>query len=209
MGVAPNEGGRRRYRQGARAATSAATRRRIVEATLALHQELGPSSTTFAEIARRAGVPRMTVYRHFPDEESLFEACSGAYAVEHPPPDIGAAFAEPDPVVRLRAVMATLFRYYRATEPMTTQLLRSAETHAATRERMRPYRELVDMATEALASALVTDTTRRHVVEAAIRHALAFSTWRSLAADGHLTDAEATDLLAGMVEAALGLRGRA
>ena len=208
MGVAPNEGSRRRYRQGQRAATSAATRQRVVEATLALHQELGPASTTVSAIARRAGVPRMTVYRHFPDEESLFAACSGAYAVEHPPPDIGAALSEPDPIDRLRAVMATLFAYYRATEPMTAQLLRSAETHAPTRERMRPYRDLIEMVTGFLAPALAADQAHQHVVAAAVRHALAFATWQSLASDGRLTDEEVGDLLVGLVEAAMGLSAR-
>jgi AcrR family transcriptional regulator len=208
MGVAQNERSRRRYRQGLRAAASAATRRRIVEATLALHEELGPESTTWSAIARRAGVPRMTVYRHFPDEETLFAACSGAYAVEHPPPDIGAAFAEINPIERLRAVMATLFVYYRATEPMTAQLLRSAETHAPTRERMRPYRDLIEMVTVFLVPALVADPARQHVVAATVRHTLAFATWQSLAIDGRLSDEEVTDLLVGLVEAAMSLTGR-
>lgn len=203
MEVAPNKGGRRRYRQRLRAASSAATRQRIVEATLALHQELGPATTTVAAIARRAGVPRMTVYRHFPDEESLFDACSGTYAIEHPPPDIGPALGERDPIARLRAVLRTLFAYYRATEPMTAQLLRSAETHAPTRERMRPYRNLIEMVTRALAPALMASPERQHVVAAAVRHALAFATWQSLASDTRLSDEEVTDLLVGLVETAM------
>lgn len=204
MGVAPTESGRRRYRQRLRAASSAATRQRIVEATLALHQELGPALTTVAAIARRAGVPRMTVYRHFPDEESLLDACSGAYAVDHPPPDIGAALAEPDPIRRLRAVLLTLFGYYRATEPMTAQLLRSAETHARTRERMRAYSDMVEMTAKMLAPALVADQSREHIVAAAVRHALSFTTWQSLASEGGLTDDEASDVLVELVRVAGG-----
>lgn len=208
MGVAPNDGSRRRYRQGRRALASAATRQRIVEATLALHEELGPANTSVSRIAKRAGVPRMTVYRHFPDEAALFDACSSTYAVAHPPPDVGAALAEREPMARLRAVMATVMAYYRATAPMTAQLLRSAETHAPTRERLRPYRELLDMVASSLAPSLATRA-REHVVTAAIRHALAFATWQSLAVDGHLTDEETCDLLIGLVEAATGRDDRA
>lgn len=203
MGVPGNEVGRRRYRQQVRAASSAATRQRIVDATLALHQELGPAMTTVAAIARRAGVPRMTVYRHFPDEGSLFDACSGTYAIEHPPPDFGAALSERDPIERLRAVLATLHAYYRATEPMTAQLLRSAETHAPTRERMRAYRELIEMTSAMLTQSLVADAQRRHVIAAAVRHALSFATWQSLASDGGLTDAQVSELLVGLIRAAV------
>ncbi|MBA2357350.1 MAG: TetR family transcriptional regulator, partial [Actinobacteria bacterium] len=33
--------------------------------TAALHEEVGPARTTIAEIARRAGVQRLTVYKNF------------------------------------------------------------------------------------------------------------------------------------------------
>ena len=48
----------RKYELKARAEKQAATRRRIVEATSALHEEVAPARTTVAEIARRAGVQR-------------------------------------------------------------------------------------------------------------------------------------------------------
>ena len=158
--------------------------------------------TTVAAIAQRAGVPRMTVYRHFPDEESLLSACSGRYAVEHPPPDLAPALAERDPIDRLRAVLATLFAYYRATEPMTAQLLRSADIHAPTRERLAPYRELIDMLSGMLTASLVAGPTRQRVVRAAVRHALLFPTWQSLARDGALTDEEVSAVLIGLIIAA-------
>ncbi|MBS2966361.1 TetR family transcriptional regulator [Actinocrinis puniceicyclus] len=37
----------------------------------------GPAATSIAAIAERAGVTRLTVYRHFPHETTLFQACSG------------------------------------------------------------------------------------------------------------------------------------
>src|SRR5438132_12455828 len=77
----------RKYALKARAEKQAETRRRIVEATAALHTEVGPAQTTVAEIARRAGVQRLTVYNNFPDEKALFDACGAYWLAENPPPD--------------------------------------------------------------------------------------------------------------------------
>jgi AcrR family transcriptional regulator len=77
----------RRYELKERAVAQAETRRRIVDATVALHREVGPARTTVAEIARRAGVGRVTVYNHFPDDVALLGACSAQWVSEHPPPD--------------------------------------------------------------------------------------------------------------------------
>src|SRR6476620_7794449 len=67
----------RRYELKRRAERQDETRQRIVDATIELHQTIGAAQTTVSEIAKRAGVGRVTVYRHFPDEETLFNACSG------------------------------------------------------------------------------------------------------------------------------------
>jgi AcrR family transcriptional regulator len=61
----------------------------ITEATVELHGTVGPARTTVAEIARKAGVQRLTVYTHFPDLTSLFAACTTHWFGEHPPPDGG------------------------------------------------------------------------------------------------------------------------
>ena len=68
---------RRKYTKRRRAESEQETRRRITEAAVSLHGSVGPARTTISAIAERAGVQRATVYRHFPDEESLFAACSG------------------------------------------------------------------------------------------------------------------------------------
>ena len=51
---------KRPYELRARAERQAETRRRIVDATVALHEEIEPPRTTVAEIARRAGAARQT-----------------------------------------------------------------------------------------------------------------------------------------------------
>src|SRR6478735_12250408 len=81
---------KRSYRLGKRADKQDETRRRIVEATVALHGTIGPARTTVSQIAERAGVQRHTFYAHFPDERSLFEACSGMALERDPLPDAAA-----------------------------------------------------------------------------------------------------------------------
>src|SRR5215471_19726118 len=66
----------RPYRMRRRAEQVDQTRQRIVAATVQLHGTLGPAATTIAAIAEAAGVTRLTVYRHFPDDAALFGACS-------------------------------------------------------------------------------------------------------------------------------------
>src|SRR5665809_62444 len=107
---------KRRYELKARAARQADTRERIVKATVDLHNEVGPARTTVAEIARRAGVQRLTVYNHFPEEGELFAACQAHFFATHPPPDLGGALALSDAGERLRAVLGAMYAWYRRTE---------------------------------------------------------------------------------------------
>src|SRR5260370_26579786 len=103
----------RKYELKARAEKQAETRLRIVEATSALHEEVGPARTTVAEIARRAGVQRLTVYNNFPNETELFAACGEHSMAKNPPPDPSAALAVDDPARRLHAVLGPLYVWYR------------------------------------------------------------------------------------------------
>src|SRR5256885_16836927 len=93
----------RTYELKARAEKQAETRRRIVEATAALHTEVGPARTTVAEIARRAGVQRLTVYNNFPEERELFEACGAYWLAGNPPPGPTPPLGEKKRAQRLRA----------------------------------------------------------------------------------------------------------
>ena len=56
----------RHYTQSKRGEAAESTRRRIVEATIALHGEQGIAATTMKQIAARAGVSVGSVYHHFP-----------------------------------------------------------------------------------------------------------------------------------------------
>jgi AcrR family transcriptional regulator len=68
-------------------------RERIMQATMKLHDEKGPASTTFADIAERAGVGQATVYRHFPTIGELVRNCGAHVWHEMQPPVPEAAAA--------------------------------------------------------------------------------------------------------------------
>ena len=101
---------KRKYELKARAEAQEATRARIAAAAASLHEEVGVGKTTVADIARRAGVQRLTVYNHFPDLNALLPACTAHYLAEHPRPALEPAFALADPAERLRAVLTPALR---------------------------------------------------------------------------------------------------
>src|SRR4051794_34061775 len=117
---------KRAYELKKRAERQDETRRRITEATVALHQEVGPAKTTVAEIARRAGVQRLTVYNHFPEDIELLGACQAHWLSLHPPPDPAGLASIADGPARLRAALAGLYAWFRATETMTAHVERDA-----------------------------------------------------------------------------------
>ena len=188
----------RPYRQRARAEAQAFTGRRIAEAAVELHGSIGPRRTTISAIADRAGVERATVYRHFPDERALFAACSRRFLEDHPPPDLSGPMAVADPAMRLEAVLLALYGYYRDVEPMLDALLRDAPAVPLLAEYLDPYVTLLRDLADSLAAAQ-PDAPDPRLLRAAIGHALAFSTWRSLALDQGLTDGEAAMMMAALV----------
>jgi AcrR family transcriptional regulator len=173
------------------------TRQRIVEATVSLHREVGPAATSISAIAERAGVQRLTVYRHFPDEGSLFDACSAHWNAAYPAPDPARWAGLPSPGDRLRVALEALYAYYAADEPMLVRVLRDSETLPALAERVEPLRRYLRSVADDLAQGWRTPN--RRLLRAAIRHAVAFDTWRSLAAQG-LRPREGAGLMAAMVE---------
>ena len=173
------------------------TRQRIVEATVELHGTVGPAATTIAAIADRAGVTRLTVYRHFPDEAALFGACSEHWISRQQLPDPAAWSGIGDPAARLRAGLADLYRFFRAGAGMLTHIYRDIaaqpEGHRqALRERDTFFRDVLS----APFGGADEEHRRRR---AAVGHAISFWTWRSLCLDQGLTDAEAVDAMTGMV----------
>jgi len=124
----------RSYTLKRRAAQQAETRRKIVEAAVDLHSSVGPALTTISMVAERAGVQRHTLYAHFPDERSLFLACSGLALERDPLPDAEAWRVIKDRRERLRVGLRALYDWYERNVNMAACVLRDAEHHALTQE---------------------------------------------------------------------------
>jgi AcrR family transcriptional regulator len=193
------ERGRRRYEQRERARRREETRRRITEAALDLHRQVGPARTSHAEVARRAGVGRMTVYNHFPTETDLIAACSGHWAAQHPLPDIAAWRAIDDPDARLVRALRELYGWYRDGRGMMEAVVRDAPLVPALQQVLAAgWFPVVDAMVDALMAGRRLRGRRAARARAGLRLALEPEAWRVLT-DAGLTDDEAAEVAAGMV----------
>ena len=181
----------------------AATRRRIVEATVALHQEVGPAATSISAIAERAGVLRLAVYRHFPDETAVIDAGSSHWSTSHPLPDAGAWAGISDPEARLRAALTAIYGYFRSGAPMLEQVLRDEPDLPALVTIMQPYHGYLSETRRHTLRRLGRG--RRATPPAGRRHrpCAAFQSWASLRDQG-LANHEAVELAATLVSALAG-----
>jgi len=195
----------RKYELRARAESQEQTRQRIAKAASELHGEVGPAETTVAEIARRAGVSRLTVYKHFPDNAALYPACAAHHLSEHPLPDFEAALSPDDPVERTVSLLLTVYRdWYRDQREMWGNLHRDRRLDLALDEFMR---DNSDTALTGLADALTAgfelsagDAKRLRPL---VRLALDFWTWERLVRDG-LDDEQAAKLMTDAIASAAG-----
>ena len=192
----------RSYRMQRRAESQQQTRRRITESAVALHGSIGPSRTSISAVAAHAGVRRSTVYRHFPDEAALFDACSAYWAAANPLPqlDIWSAIENPDE--RLGIALAELYTFYRQTECMLDNLFRDETTTPLVREGFADFRGYIDAARDTLMTGRGLRGAARRRTQAALGHAIAFSTWKSLVHEQRLDDADAAALVRALVAAA-------
>jgi AcrR family transcriptional regulator len=193
---------KRPYRMTRRAELEEQTRRRITESTVALHGEVGPARTSISAIAERAGVRRSTVYRHFPDEEALFAACSSHWAAANPPPDPQAWRAIKDPAERTETALRELYAYYGRTEEMFINLLRDEPLVPILHHLLGGFRGYLRATQDILMAGRGRRGRAARRTRAAIGHALAFPTWRSLAREQGLNDDEAATLMCTLVERA-------
>lgn len=191
---------RRRYTVTRRAENVNETRRRITEAAVALHGTLGPARTTISAVAERAGVQRLTVYRHFPDEESLFLACSSHWIAANPPPDPGAWRSIAHPRARLRTALAGLYAYYARTSEMWERTYRDLPLVEALRGPMSKWRGYLDGARDVLLDGWSTRDGQTRRLKTAIAHAVDFTAWASLARHGAASPAAAAAVMSEMVD---------
>ena len=191
---------KRTYRKTRRADLEGQTRLRITESAVALHQELGPARTSISAIAERAGVRRSTVYRHFPDDEALFAACSSHFGAANPPPDLGAWAGIEDPAERTATALRELYAFYGRTERMYTSLLRDEPLVPIVERRLGDFYGYLRVIEDSLMAGRGLRGRAARRTRAAIGHALAFPTWRSLTREQGLSEGDAVTLMRVLVE---------
>jgi AcrR family transcriptional regulator len=185
----------RRYRKRLRAEQELQTRQAITEAAVKLHGTVGPARTTVSAVAAEAGVQRATVYRHFPDTESLFAACSSHWMARNPLPDPERWAEIEDPESRLRSALGALYAWYERTEYMLELTSRDLTLVPEVAGPMRARLAYLERVRDLLLKGRPERGRLRLRVKAALGHALAFETWRSLVRDQGLGDADAVDIM--------------
>ena len=177
----------------ARALRQFETRQRITQAAVELHQQLGPLHTSITAIAQRAGVERLTVYRHFPDEASLHQACQQHFFASHPLPNLTLWQDIPIFANRLEVGLSDLYEYWDQTHEMFSSVLRDHEVD--------PERSgagvvtFMSRARDALLDGEDISGQRGQRLRALAGHAVHFYTWRSLVRGQGLSNADAARLM--------------
>ena len=184
----------RRYEMGKRTEQVTGTRQRIVDAAVALHGSVGPARTTIAGIAERAGVTRLTVYRHFADDEALFAACSAHWLSQQRLPNPAEWSREADPLLCLGTGLSDLYRFYRDGEAMLTRIYADLDDLPAAHRKVLATRN--DQFRNVLLEPIAEADAR---LRAAVCHAVSFWTWRSLCHDNGLSNDDAVEIMTTLI----------
>jgi AcrR family transcriptional regulator len=171
---------KRKYTKTLRAEQQDETRKRIIDALIALHQEVGPANTTVKAVAEKAGVQRLTVYRHFPDETRMLQACTSHWLELNPPPAADEWAAISDPCERCHAALLAFYRYYHRTQSMWVSSYRDVANVEALHKPMEEFEAYLDAVRDELLKAWKTKAGTKNRIKAILRHGLRFSTWQSL-----------------------------
>jgi AcrR family transcriptional regulator len=184
----------RTYTLKRRAEQQAETRRRIVEAAVDLHGSVGPARTTIAE---RAGVQRHTLYAHFPEERSLFMACSALVEERDPLPEAAVWRSIDDPRQRLRTGLFAVYGWYGRNAELAACVFRDAEYHCLTKEisELR-FGPLMAAYNDVLGAGLSP------AQRAMLRLALSYFTWRTLVREAGLPPDAAIEAMTRAVDSA-------
>ncbi len=176
----------RRHRQAARETT----RRRIVDAVLALHAEKGVLGTTYADVAQRADVSVATVYNHFPARADLLHACGGELASRAPRLDAEILAGHDDVPARLTALVRTAFDDHRHWLPWKRWFVGEASVVPELRASLDSARaRRLGLVVQALAPGFAGSPPARLV--ALVDALLDFSAWSALTGDLGPDEAEA------------------
>ena len=168
------------------------TRQRIVDATVRLHTTVGPANTTITGVAEEAGVTRLTVYRHFPDVESLFAACGRRWMALHPPPDPAAWRKVAGLEARSRHALGQLYGWYQACGDELLPIVRDREAMPTSTQ--REMAEIFQAFADALVAGSGARGRARRRLAATAGLAVSFWTWHALTIEQGLGLDEAIEL---------------
>lgn len=198
----------RKYQLKRRAQQQDETRQRIVEAAMDLHQTVGLTRTSITAVAQQAGVERLTVYRHFPDEQALFTACSSHYQALNPLPEPSDWMQIVDPETRLREALTEIYAYYQRTERMQTHLVHDLPDLPAVQRNMEPFFAYLSQVRDGLAQGWGTQGRLHERLRAVLAHALDFRTWYAFVREQFLSEDEVVALLVQFVRCIVSECGR-
>ncbi len=188
-----------------RAAQGAETRRRIVDAAVALHREKGALMTKPAEIAARANVSLATYYKHFPSLGALVTACTTRGRELIPPPDLEIVAAlPPQPGVRIPTMVRTLFDYYEVREPW----LYAGRTEERFIPEVRPVMERLRGLREGFVRAALAHAEVDQKVLGVVSTMMDYWTWRTLRRDLEFAQEEAISSMTEAVQRVAGVLDR-
>ena len=185
----------RKYQLKRRAEQQDETRQRIVEAAMNLHQTVGLTRTSITAVAQQAGVERLTVYRHFPDEQALFTACSSHYQALNPLPEPSDWMHIFDPEARLRQALTEIYAYYQRTERMQIHLVHDLPDLPAMQPFMEPFIAYLRQVRDELAQGWGTHGKLHEKLCAVLAHALDFRTWYAFTREQFLPEDEVIALM--------------
>jgi AcrR family transcriptional regulator len=176
------------------------TRVRITEAAIRLHTTVGPSQTTISTVAEEAGVTRLTVYRHFRDQDELFDACRRHWYTLNPPPEASAWASIPRLEDRARLAFSELYGWFRMHGAELYPIYRDmASMPQSAQDDVRAQWAAV---ADALVDGIDVPTTTRRALRAVAGHLTGLMTWRSLVEGQGLRDDEAIDVAVRLLMAA-------
>lgn len=182
----------RPYRMRRRAELVDQTRLRITEAAVRLHTTVGPANTSISTVAEEAGVTRLTVYRHFRDQDELFDACRRHWYTANPPPDATAWRAIPVLEDRARRCFSELYGWYREHGAELFPIYRDMATMPrSTQEEIRAQWAAV---ADALVDGIPVSRTAKRSLRAVAGHLIGLMTWRSLVLEQGLVADESVDV---------------
>ena len=168
------------------------TRLRITEAAVRLHTTVGPSNTTISTVADEAGVTRLTVYRHFRDQDELFDACRRHWYVQNPLPDTAAWASIPILEDRGRRAFSELYAWFRDRGDALYPIYRDMASMPLTAQ--AEVRAQWAAVADALVDGIAVEPAARRALRAAAGHLVGLMTWRSLVVEQGLREDEAVEL---------------